>query len=109
MSEICSCNARKKKQRERQLTVRKQSYYGAALVYLYWRLGFTCVDCADALHLKPPHCRQILFRLDKTWKRYFVTGEDPRVRMRGRQRLATRTRYVAGVGEKYEVRRRLKK
>src|SRR2546425_13153067 len=53
MSEICSCNARKKKQRERQLTVRKQSYYGAALVYLYWRLGFTCVDCADALHLKP--------------------------------------------------------
>lgn len=35
----------------------------AATVYLYYRLGFDSVEVARELGLKPPHVRQILYRL----------------------------------------------
>src|SRR2546426_1186872 len=135
MSKRCSRNACEKKQREWQLTARTKSYYGAALVYLYWRLGFTSVDCADVLRLKPPHVRQLLLRLSLTWERY-LAPDAPKRGMRGRRaftpeqraaardywtperralqsrrmaRLASRTRIRPGVGELYQVRQRLKK
>ena len=45
------------------MTQRGHAELIAALVYLYYRMGYTSVDCAEALTLKPPHCRQILSRL----------------------------------------------
>src|SRR5205807_7290106 len=94
------------------LTQRGHAKLVAALVYLYFRLGFTSSDCADALGLKPPHCRQMLARLAHTWKRFVATDAPDRGLpvLRGhaaRARLASRTRIRAGVGEKYEVRQRL--
>ena len=86
----------------------------AALVYLYFRVGFTSSDCADALGLKPPHCRQILARLGLMYERFLAPHSPDRGLpvLRGhaaRARLATRHRIVPGVGEMYSVRRRLKK
>ena len=96
------------------LTQRGHAKLVAALVYLYFRLGFTSADCADALGLKPPHVRQILARMAHTWKRFVATDAPDRGLpvLRGhaaRARLASRTRIRAGVGEMYSVRRRLKK
>jgi hypothetical protein len=41
----------------------------ASTVYLYYRLGFDSCSVAESLGLKPPHCRQILYRLQKTAQR----------------------------------------
>ena len=96
------------------LTQRGIAQIIAALCYLYFRLGYASTDCADALGLKPPHCRQILARMAHTWNRFVATDAPDRGLpvLRGhaaRARLANRTRIVPGVGELYSVRRRLKK
>ena len=94
------------------LTQRGIAQIIAALCYLYFRLGYASTDCADALGLKPPHCRQMLARLAHTWERFVAPHAPDRGLpvLRGhaaRARLGNRTRYRAGVGEKYEVRQRL--
>src|SRR5947209_18499943 len=94
------------------MTQRGHAELVAALVYLYYRVGFTSADCADALGLKPPHVRQILARMAHTWERFVAPHAPDRGLpvLRGHAapaRLANRTRYRAGVGEKYEVRQRL--
>lgn len=40
----------------------------AAVVYLYYRLGWDSVTVAEQLGLKSPHVRQVLARLHSTWK-----------------------------------------
>ena len=96
------------------MTQRGHAQLCAALVYLYFRVGFTSRDCADALGLKPPHCRQILARLALMYDRFLAPDSPDRGLpvLRGhaaRVRLGNRTRIRAGVGEMYSVRRRLKK
>jgi len=96
------------------MTQRGHAEIIAALVYLYYRVGFTSADCADALGLKPPHVRQILARMAHTWERFVAPHAPDRGLpvLRGHAapaRLANRTRIVRGVGELYSVRRRLKK
>jgi hypothetical protein len=39
----------------------------AAIVYLYYRVGLDSVGVGIQLGLKPPHVRQILYRLNQTW------------------------------------------
>jgi len=41
----------------------------ASVVYLYYRMGMDSVNVGSTLGLKPPHCRQILYRLHKIWGR----------------------------------------
>jgi hypothetical protein len=48
----------------------------AAIVYLYYRVGMDSVGVGAQLHLKPPHVRQLLWRLNETWKERF--GEEVR-------------------------------
>jgi hypothetical protein len=40
-----------------------------AVVYRYYRIGEDSVGVAQALGIKPPHCRQILWRLRREWER----------------------------------------
>lgn len=40
----------------------------AAIVWLYYRVGLDSVGVGGELNLKPPHIRQILWRLHETWK-----------------------------------------
>lgn len=40
----------------------------AAIVYLYYRLGWDSVTVAEELGLKSPHVRQVLARLHGTWR-----------------------------------------
>lgn len=40
-----------------------------AVAYLYYRLGWDSVSVAEELRLKPPHVRQILHRMNRTWRR----------------------------------------
>ena len=40
----------------------------AAVVYLYYRLGWDSVTIAEELGLKSPHIRQVLARLHSTWR-----------------------------------------
>ena len=94
------------------LTQRGIAQIIAALCYLYFRLGYASTDCAEVLSLKPPHVRQMLARLAHTWERFVAPHAPDRGLpvLRGhaaRARLGNRTRYRAGVGEKYEVRQRL--
>ena len=96
------------------MTQRGHAEIIAALVYLYYRVGFTSSDCADALGLKPPHYRQMLARLASMYERFLAPDSPDRGMpvLRGhaaRERLASRTRYRAGVGELHQVRRRLRK
>ena len=96
------------------MTQRGHCQLVASLVYLYYRVGFTSRDCADALSLKPPHCRAILSRLAIMYDRFLAPHAPDRGLpvLRGhaaRVRLGNRTRIRAGVGELYSVRRRLKK
>lgn len=44
----------------------------AALVYLYYRVGLDSVGTGQQLDLKPPHVRQILYRLHETWEQKFA-------------------------------------
>ena len=53
------------------MTQRGHAELVASLVYLYYRVGFTSNDCADALSLKPPHCRQC------SEKPNFICGHRP--------------------------------
>ena len=41
----------------------------AGVVYRYFRLGEDSVAVAQAMGCKPPHCRQIIWRLRRTWER----------------------------------------
>jgi hypothetical protein len=43
----------------------------AAVVYLYYRVGMDSVGVAAEVGLKPPHVRQLLYRLSETWKEKF--------------------------------------
>src|SRR5437879_2573202 len=93
------------------MTQRGHAELVAALVYLYYRVGFTSADCADALGLKPPHCRQMLARLASMYERFLAPDSPDRGMpvLRGhaaRARLSSRTRFRAGVGTLYQVRRR---
>lgn len=38
-------------------------------VQTYWKEGLDSVACAERLHIKPPHVRQIVWRLDKAAKK----------------------------------------
>lgn len=49
------------------LTQRGHAEVIAAIVYLYYRLGWDSVAVAEHLALKPPHVRQVLARLHATW------------------------------------------
>lgn len=50
----------------------------AAIVYLYYRTGLDSVGVGMELNLKPPHVRQLLWRLNQTWKEKFKrTYEKP--------------------------------
>lgn len=49
----------------------------AAIVYLYYRLGMDSVAVAQQLRLKPGHCRQILYRLQKTWSKKLAHEYEP--------------------------------
>jgi len=56
----------------------------AGVVYLYYRMGMDSVNVGAVLGLKPPHCRQILYRLHRTWERrlsakYSVKGQKPKL------------------------------
>jgi hypothetical protein len=39
------------------------------VVQTYWKEGLNSVECAERLRIKPPHVRQIVWRLDKAWKK----------------------------------------
>lgn len=43
----------------------------AQVVYLYYRVGLDSVGVADETGLKPPHVRQLLYRLNEVWKEKF--------------------------------------
>lgn len=47
----------------------------AAVVYLYYRAGMDSVGVGEELGLKPPHVRQILWRLNETFKNKFGAAE----------------------------------
>ena len=47
----------------------------AASVYLYYRAGMDSVGVGEELGLKPPHVRQILWRLNETFKNKFADKE----------------------------------
>lgn len=47
----------------------------AAIVYLYFRQSMNSVEVGAELHIKPPHVRQILWRLQRSWER--LNGEQP--------------------------------
>lgn len=49
------------------LTERGHAEVIVAIVYLYYRLGWDSVTCAEQLGLKSPHVRQVLARLHATW------------------------------------------
>src|SRR6266568_4339735 len=49
------------------LTERGHAEIIAAIVYLYYRLGWDSVTIAEQLTLKSPHVRQVLARLHATW------------------------------------------
>ncbi|VVB51625.1 Uncharacterised protein [uncultured archaeon] len=49
------------------LTERGHAEVIAAIVYLYYRLGWDSVAVAEQLALKSPHVRQVLARLHATW------------------------------------------
>jgi hypothetical protein len=49
------------------LTERGHAEVIAAIVYLYYRLGWDSVAVAEQLQLKSPHVRQVLARLHHTW------------------------------------------
>lgn len=49
------------------LTERGHAEVIAAIVYLYYRLGWDSVTCAEQLNLKSPHVRQVTARLHSTW------------------------------------------
>jgi hypothetical protein len=49
------------------LTERGHAEVIAAIVYLYYRLGWDSVTVAEQLQLKSPHVRQVLARLHSTW------------------------------------------
>lgn len=54
----------------------------AQVVYLYYRVGLDSVGVAEETGLKPPHVRQLLWRLNELWKERFghvkaETGELP--------------------------------
>lgn len=49
------------------LTERGHAEVIAAIVYLYYRLGWDSVTVAEQLALKSPHIRQVLARLHATW------------------------------------------
>lgn len=38
-------------------------------VQTYWKEGLDSVACAERLHIKPPHVRQVIWRLDRAWKK----------------------------------------
>jgi hypothetical protein len=38
-------------------------------VQAYYKEGLNSVEVAERMHIKPPHVRQILWRLDKAWKK----------------------------------------
>lgn len=48
----------------------------AAIVYLYYRAGLDSVGVGEELDLKPPHVRQLLWRLNQTWKEKFKRHHD---------------------------------
>lgn len=43
----------------------------AQVVYLYYRVGLDSVGVAGETGLKPPHVRQLLYRLNELWKEKF--------------------------------------
>ena len=43
----------------------------AQVVYLYYRVGLDSVGVADETGLKPPHVRQLLYRMNEVWKQKF--------------------------------------
>lgn len=43
----------------------------AQVVYLYYRVGLDSVGVAEETGLKPPHVRQLLYRLNEMWKEKF--------------------------------------
>lgn len=62
------------------LTERGHGSVIAAIVYLYYRMGWDSVEVAEYLTLKPPHIRQVLSRLHDTWVSHlaqeFGAGQD---------------------------------
>jgi hypothetical protein len=48
----------------------------AAIVYLYYRAGLDSVGVAIELGLKPPHVRQLLWRLWQTWNMKFSSQQQ---------------------------------
>lgn len=65
------------------LTERGHAEIIAAIVYLYYRLGWDSVTVAEQLGLKSPHVRQVLARLHATWTaslshrfRQYEVGQD---------------------------------
>jgi transposase len=43
----------------------------AAVCYLYHRCKLDSVGVGEELRIKPPHCRQILWRMEQIWKKRF--------------------------------------
>jgi hypothetical protein len=67
----------------------------AAIVYLYYRLGWDSVTVAEQLSLKPPHIRQVLARLHATWTKSLShrfrsneSGKDTAVNPQGAECLS---------------------
>jgi hypothetical protein len=47
------------------------------IVYNYFRQGQSSAECAEALHLKPTHCRQLLRRLHLCWAKIQKMDKKP--------------------------------
>jgi hypothetical protein len=54
------------------LVLTKKGHAGivAAIIYLFYRMGYDSVEVAELLGLKPPHVRQVLARLHSTWEEH---------------------------------------
>jgi len=51
----------------------------AAIVYLYYRACLDSVGVGLELQIKPPHVRQILFRLHRCWRKFHASTFKPGV------------------------------
>jgi hypothetical protein len=62
------------------------------VVYRYYRLGLDSVGVGKELGIKPPHCRQIVWRLSKTWEKLHPSSSTPQPTGR---HLEARRKHIA--------------
>lgn len=78
------------------LTERGHAQMIAGIVYYFYRLGWDSVGVAEQLGLKPPHIRQVLFRLQATWDDSLAAKYQRKERAISTPRVAPTTEEMYG-------------